>query len=353
MQLAQKAFLGARYLTNHVLQEIDILDDGTRSIPNAIYAHITPICNLDCPHCNLDREHGIKVDEMNEAQWKDSLTRMRNWLGPFKINFSGGEPFLRKDLPGILRHACSMGILAGVVTNGWWITDDLARSLVEMGLFNFNVSIDGLDKETHDGLRGDGYDRAVNALRLVHKWRTELKKDTRIVVKVTMMAPNFHQLVDIARWAKAEGFDGVLYQPVEVKYDQDRLAHLWPQDPVMARQVMQDLLDAKKAGLPILNEDDHFERMKQYFSDPEYGRSHGTCKVGVTNFFIGPNGDVVTCFYMKPVGNLLDEGPEEIWKGDEAILRRSEIRQCKRDCLLTCIETRSLADKAKLFLQIV
>ena len=142
-----------------------------------------------------------------------------------------------------------------------------------------------------------------------------------------------------------------------MRHEETDLQHLWPHDLAHLDATVDALIDMKKQGYPLLKDRSHLRKFKLYFR-AEITRTaslmarSGTCHVGVTNFFIGSNGDVVTCFYMDPVGNLQTQTPIEIWEGAVAKKRREEIRTCNRDCLLTCMATRSLADKAQMFMDI-
>ncbi len=363
MNIVTKAKLGARYVANHALQEIDVRNDGHLSKPNIVYVHITPTCNLKCIHCNLPQvdgiEHGTlrRVDEMSTDEWLRTISELRDWLGPFKLNISGGEPLIRKDAMKILRHACERDVMAGIVTNGTFIKEDVADQLAEMGMFNVNISLDGFTEKTHLHFRGKHYDRTMNAFQLLKKAREKHKVDMRILVKFTLMGYNLDESIEVVRWAKEEGLDGVMLQPLELKQDETELAYLWPQDFNKLDQVVEQLLELKDSGYPLLNDRSHITKFPAYFRTSMHKQAsllqrEGTCHVGVTNFFIGPNGDVVTCFYMDPIGNLRQQTPREIWESTLARKRREDVRTCKRDCLLTCMTTRSLRDKADMFLNV-
>ena len=364
MESLSKIRLGGRYLVNHMLQEVDLRRDGHLSKPNVVYAHITPVCNLKCIHCNLPRvdgiEHGTlrRVDHMSTDEWKRVLKQLRDWLGPFKLNISGGEPLVRKDAMEILRYSCELGILTGIVTNGTFINEEVADELARMGMFNINISLDGFREETHLHFRGKDYEKTMNAFDLLLAARKRHGVDMRVLTKFTLMGYNLDESVEVVEWAKAKGLDGVMMQPLELAHDDTDLEYLWPDDFDHVERVVEKLLALKRSGYPLLNDTSHIEKFGLYFKAAKHRQASllqrsGRCKVGVTNFFIGSNGDVVTCFYMDPVGNLQQNSPSEIWEGALAKRRREEIRTCGRDCLLTCMTTRSLKDKAEIFLKVV
>ncbi|MBW2566803.1 MAG: radical SAM protein, partial [Deltaproteobacteria bacterium] len=69
------------------------------------------------------------------------------------ILFSGGEPFVRKDLPELARYAVERGMRAVVSTNGTLITPEKARIFKEIGLSYVGISLDGME-EVNDRFRG-------------------------------------------------------------------------------------------------------------------------------------------------------------------------------------------------------
>lgn len=364
MGTLDKVRLGLRYAVNHGLQELDVRTDGHLSLPNSVYVHLLPTCNLKCIHCNLPKVDGIEHgtlrrvdDSMSTAQWLRSLSELRDWLGPFKMNISGGEPLVHKDALKILRHACERGIMAGITSNGTLIDEAMADQLAAMGMFNINISLDGFRETTHLHFRGKHFDRTMAAFKHLQAARARHGVEMRVLVKFTLMGYNLDESIEVLRWAREEGLDGVMMQPLELRHEETDLQYLWPQDLAHLDATVDTLMDMKRQGYPLLNDWGHLRKFKLYFR-AEITRQaslmarEGTCHVGVTNFFIGSNGDVVTCFYMDPVGNLQGQTPREIWESALARKRREEIRTCGRDCLLTCMTTRSLQDKAGMFLDI-
>lgn len=89
----------------------------------------------------------------------DVISRLAD-AGVKRIDFSGGDPLLRRDLPELLAYAKERGINSVVTTNGALIDDghiDLFKDTVSA----VQVSIDG-PRDLHNTLRGAKvYDRTV------------------------------------------------------------------------------------------------------------------------------------------------------------------------------------------------
>ena len=72
------------------------------------------------------------------------------------LKITGGEPFLRKDLLQILRHAKSCGFAFDVSTNASRIDTTQAKQLAEINPEFIHVSLDGHNATTHEQARGAG-----------------------------------------------------------------------------------------------------------------------------------------------------------------------------------------------------
>lgn len=78
---------------------------------------------------------------------------------------TGGEPLVRQDLELCGAAFRDRGFPWGMVTNGWAMTEDRWKALVDSGIRSLTVSLDGLE-ETHDWFRRrkGSWKRAVQTL---------------------------------------------------------------------------------------------------------------------------------------------------------------------------------------------
>jgi sulfatase maturation enzyme AslB (radical SAM superfamily) len=142
-----------RQTVDHLLETAYLKGALDRTRPSQVYIDITSRCNCRCVMCHVWKSE--PGDELSTRQWVDVLRDIARWPGPgTKVNISGGEPLLRADLPELLGEATRLGLAVGFVTNGSLITEELAATIVDSGVFNVNVSLDSLDPAIHDRLRG-------------------------------------------------------------------------------------------------------------------------------------------------------------------------------------------------------
>jgi 12,18-didecarboxysiroheme deacetylase len=114
--------------------------------------NVTRRCNLKCIHCYAHAKDKAFKNELSTDEGKALLDDLAQFGVPV-ILFSGGEPFVREDLPELARYAVERGMRAVVSTNGTLITRERARIFKEIGLSYVGISLDGME-EVNDRFRG-------------------------------------------------------------------------------------------------------------------------------------------------------------------------------------------------------
>ena len=103
--------------------------------------------------------------ELSTAEAKDLIEQAAEARASTFI-FTGGEPFIRRDLLELARFSRGRGLQTNVITNGHYVTKDNAAEVAD-AFHNVSISIDGT-MEHHDRSRGRGsWGRAVHAIELL------------------------------------------------------------------------------------------------------------------------------------------------------------------------------------------
>ncbi len=134
-----------------------------------ILAHIVPIrrCNLACAYCNEYDAVSAPVPTEVVFRWVDKLGA----LGTDFVTVSGGEPFLHPDLDGIIARIRKRGMVATLITNGYYLSRERIQRLNDAGLDHLQISIDNVEPD----------EVSLKSLRLLEpklKWLAELRQFT-------------------------------------------------------------------------------------------------------------------------------------------------------------------------------
>jgi radical S-adenosyl methionine domain-containing protein 2 len=118
-------------------------------MPNAkvttVNFHLVKHCPMACNFCyarfdDVIRDTMVSKLGLPTEQARAVVTELAK-LGFEKINFAGGEPLLRKDLPELIRYAKSLGLVTSIISNGQLITADWIKS-VHAHLDQIGISVD-------------------------------------------------------------------------------------------------------------------------------------------------------------------------------------------------------------------
>ena len=115
---------------------------GLVSKRHPVLAHIVPMrrCNLACTYCN-------EFDAVSEPVPLDEMFRRVDKLGELGtsiVTISGGEPTLHPELDAIIARIRGNGMIAGLITNGYFLTPERIERLNDAGLQHLQISIDNV-----------------------------------------------------------------------------------------------------------------------------------------------------------------------------------------------------------------
>lgn len=130
---------------NLKLREAAFIARGLASSKHPVLAHIIPMrrCNLACGYCNEYDNYSqpVPLDEMRAR-----LDKLAD-LGTSIITISGGEPMMHPDIYEIVRHIRKRGMIAGLISNGYYMKPERIEALNEAGLQYLQISIDNLEPD--------------------------------------------------------------------------------------------------------------------------------------------------------------------------------------------------------------
>jgi len=183
---------------------------------------LTNRCNLNCPICfaNANSPHIPYVYEVSTQQVKDIVDNLvkNKPIPPSALQFSGGEPTLREDLPELVNYGLQKGINhIEVNTNGLRLAKDLVyfKRLKDAGMETLYLSFEGVTSEPYKKTKGvDLLDIKSQVLENSRK----IKFGSIMLVPVIARGVNDNQLGDIIRYAvkNHDIISGINGQPISL-----------------------------------------------------------------------------------------------------------------------------------------
>jgi uncharacterized radical SAM superfamily Fe-S cluster-containing enzyme len=181
---------------------------------------VTNRCNLRCPVCFANAAASGIVYEPTQEEIRTMLENLRrnDPVPAAALQFSGGEPTVRKDLPDLVRMAKDLGFRhVEVNTNGVVLSQsvDFCKALAHAGVSTIYLQFDGLTSEVYSFTRGkDLLEVKMKALENCRK----AGLDSIVLVVTLIKGVNDHQIGDIIKFA-TENFDIIRcinVQPVSI-----------------------------------------------------------------------------------------------------------------------------------------
>lgn len=237
MKLLQMAYLPWWYFKNVILR---------RRGPLQTVLFVTKHCNLRCRHCAQNKEAGE-----NKSYWQIREELKYSYRqGSRFVDFEGGEPTLWRDgdlrLNDLYRLAKSIGYFSGTLTTNAQqpFGDTLADSVW--------VSVDGY-KEYHDQIRGAG---------TFAKLDENIRNSGHPAVSINMAINRINRpsVADTIRYAA----DNPAIRSISLNFHTpfpgtEDLMLPWEE----RCEVIDEILEMKKAGFPIMNSVSGLQAMKR------------------------------------------------------------------------------------------
>ena len=127
------------------------------------------LCNLTCRNCYIEsspkNDRLVYLTAAEVTRYLDEIEQLR--LGTELIGFTGGEPFLNRDLPAMLEDALSRGFRAMVLTNAMKPMHKMKPALLRLrerfgDRLTLRVSIDHYGRAVHEAEQRSRARRALS-----------------------------------------------------------------------------------------------------------------------------------------------------------------------------------------------
>ncbi|MDR2888864.1 MAG: radical SAM protein [Lachnospiraceae bacterium] len=281
---------------------------------------VTYRCNARCNMCDCYK-YPTKPDEEITLDVIAKLPEMAF------TNITGGEPFVRQDIPEIVRELYKKSDRIVISTNGYF-TDRIIALCREFPQVGIRISIEGL-KETNDAIRGipDGFNRGYNTLKtLVEMGHPD------VGFGMTVQDMNSQDLIPLYNISDELGMEfatATLHNSFYFRKTDNKIND--------RRKVAESFA---KLINELLKSNSPKKWFRAYFNHGLINYIYGNkrllpCDMSANAFFIDPFCDVIPCNGMEQkavMGNLRELSWEALWNSEQATSVRRCTAECDRNC---------------------
>jgi uncharacterized radical SAM superfamily Fe-S cluster-containing enzyme len=177
---------------------------------------VTERCNLSCPTCFAKGEDEVAEPDPSLDELKGIINNLAANTNASGLQFSGGEPTLRADLPELIAYARTQFEHVEVNTNGVKMaaSADFCRAMESAGLSVVYLQFDGVTEAPYEHLRG----RQLLEIKLqaIENHRHAGPKPAIVLVPTIVKGVNDDQIGAIIKFAlkNSDIIRGVNFQPV-------------------------------------------------------------------------------------------------------------------------------------------
>lgn len=142
------------------------------STKHPVLVHIIPMrrCNLSCTYCN---EYDKTSDPVPISTMLERIDKLAEF-GTSVVTISGGEPMLHPEIYDLVAHIRHHGMIAGLISNGYYFQPLKIKKLNQVGLDYLQISIDNVTPD----------DVSKKSLKVLDKKLQNLAKHAKFKVNI-------------------------------------------------------------------------------------------------------------------------------------------------------------------------
>jgi len=297
---------------------------GLLDIDHPLLVHVIPMrrCNIDCGYCNEYDKVSSPVPLDTMVARIDTLADLRTSV----VAFSGGEPMMHPDLDALIGRIRVRGMMAGLITNGYYLSPKRIEALNAAGLDYLQISIDNVEPD----------DVSKKSLRLLDKklqWLAEYAEfDVNINSVLGGGIRNPEDARTINRRARELGFStsiGIIHD------GSGRLKPLGPAE----RAVFDDVSRQINAPRQVLK--NLYSGIRTFEDNLADGRpNEWRCRAGARYFYVDEHGLVHYCSQQRGYPAV----PLATYTVDDIRRAFNTPKACAPFCTIGCVHRVSTMD---------
>lgn len=183
--------------------------DKVSGMPYKYFIDPINICNLRCPLCPTGK--GVLARPRGRLKLED-LKRIVDEIAPFAYRielYNWGEPFLHPDIFEMIEYIGQYRISTGLSSNLNHMNPQMAEKLVNSGLNQILVSIDGATQQSYEIYRRNGkLDVVLKNLELIINTKIKFHRSNPFIIwRMLVGRHNEHEVEIVRKKAKEIGVD--------------------------------------------------------------------------------------------------------------------------------------------------
>jgi len=288
-----------------------------------IHMELTSQCNERCVHCYIP--HDNKNQEMSLSLAIDTLDQLKD-MNTVSVTFSGGEPFLHKDILAILNHARKNDFVINILSNGTLLNKENIQVLKDLNINMIQISIYSMDSCVHDAITAvaGSHKQSMAAIDLL------LEADIPVQISSPAMKANSESYREVSLWAKSRKMRTLcdFIMMARTDFTTSNLENRLNLDET--EELIKDIIDVEEDYQELLEFEPKTQSLEILAEQP-------VCGVVVDNACISSSGNVYPCagFQGHVLGNLTEQSLRNIWHDSE---KASFIRNIKKSAFPQCLE---------------
>ncbi len=165
-----------------------------------IQLEVSSKCDSSCIYCPHTLYRKTWPEKIMNLEVFSKVVDEAKSLGTKYLHLQGwGEPLLHPDFTDIVKGA-SRHFSVGFTTNGKYLTEKVAREIVNAGVDLVAITFAGAHRETHDKIRvGNNFDIVIRNLRELIKITREKTTNIKVVAIFMMLRDTYRELPDFIR----------------------------------------------------------------------------------------------------------------------------------------------------------
>jgi MoaA/NifB/PqqE/SkfB family radical SAM enzyme len=308
---------------------------GLPVLPRTFCLAVTNRCNSRCAMCNIWRTSrgpaGSAAAELSLSEIQAFMSDTAFFQDLGFVYLSGGEPFLRDDLDGIVAsiHGCQPACTVFIATNGF-LTDRIVETVGRILAFHprlqIGVSLDGIGA-MHDAIRGvpGAFARTSATLHTLRDRYPQL----HVQVTTTITPVNFRHIPQVYAFCEDHGFFSRIGMASTASYFQntgDAIAYSREDLEEMRGYfgaIVQDVR-TKRGRLRSLSDIFWLSESLRFLEDPT--SRPVPCYSGFLSFYLSPQGTMYPCYnFFEAMGNVRSHAISAIWFSEKFQATRRKI----------------------------